>query len=388
MIIRGLFFVLVLGIALLTAGNRPLSHDAQRSYSDSLWCAWEYEATAPFRAAQIDDYFQRLRSRKKFNGVVLVAEHGNILHSGAYGYAHFKRKDTLSIHTSFQLASVSKIFTATAIMMLHEEGKLCFDDKISTHLSKFPYQNMTIRHLLNHRSGMGRYMATAAAHWKTWRKPMYNDDVVDQYHRHNPMIFFTPGRGFNYCNTNYVFLASVVEAVSGMRFADFCRERIFEPLGMKHSLIYSRKFDPDIPNEATGYKVGWRGYYKADNDYIDGVVGDKGMYSSAYDLFLFDRALAEHRLLKPETLEQAYTPGTPHRRYNYGFGWRLKLGANEHKIPYHTGWWRGFRTCYIRDVEADRTLIVLSNLDFPGRNLNFWKTYEYIDDLQWQVPLP
>jgi len=378
MILRGTFVLLIVGIALLFTGNQPLTSRTGALNPDSLWCAWEYEATLPFRASRLDSIFSRLRDRRKFSGCVLIAENGRILHSGAYGYANLRTKDTLSLHTSFQLASVSKVFTATAVMLLYQDGKLDFDDEVRQHLPDFPYEGMTIRHLLNHRSGMGRYMATAAKYWKKWREPMYNTDVVYQYKRFKPPIFFRPNRGFNYCNTNYVFLASLVEQVSGMSFADFCHKRIFEPLGMKNSLIYSRKTQPPIPHEAIGYKAGWRGFYKAPNDYIDGVVGDKGMYSSVYDLYLFDRALYEHRLLSAETQREAFRPGSPRRYNNYGFGWRLKNG-----IPYHTGWWRGFRSCYIHDFQTRRTIIILSNRDIPGRNLNFWKIYQEVSDFSW-----
>ena len=386
MLLRGIFVLVILGIALLSIGNQSVSDTTAGLNPDSLWCSWEYESTFSFRAAKLDTIFQELRDRKRFSGAVLIAEKGQVLHSGAYGYADWRKKDTLSIHSSFQLASVSKVFTATAIMILYEDGLIDFDDPVKQHLPSFPYGNLTIRNLLNHRSGMGRYMAIAAKYWKKWRNPMDNDDVVYQYKRFKPTTFFRPNRTFNYCNTNYVFLASLVEEVSGLSFADFCQQRIFAPLGMKNSIIYSRKTDPEIPNEVIGYKAGWRGFYRAPNDYIDGVVGDKGMYSSVYDLFLFDQGLKEYRLLSKETQKQAYLPGSPRRRYNYGFGWRLNVNKTG-SLPYHFGWWRGFRTCYIRDLEADRTIIILSNRDIPGRNLKFWDIYRYVSSLEWKKGL-
>lgn len=385
MLLRTIVIFTTLSIFLFAVGSQPLSGGSSLLNPDSLWCKWEYESILSLRVGKIDQSFKKLQKKRRFNGTILIAEDGHIIHKGAYGYANMRTKDTLSIHSSFQLASVSKIFTATAILLLYEEGKIDLDDEVRTHIKGFPYKDMTIRNLLNHRSGMGRYMATAGKYWKTWREPMDNDDVVYQYRRYKPPIFFTPDNGFNYCNTNYVFLASLVESVSGLSFAEFCQKRIFEPLDMKNSIIYSRKTDPDIPNEAIGYKASWRGWRKAANDYIDGVVGDKGMYSSAYDLFLFDQALRKNTLLKPETLELAYTPGSPftRRRYqNYGLGWRIDRYRQD--VPYHFGWWRGFRTCFIRDLTQDRTIIILANVDIPGRNLRYWDVYKYVTSMDWE----
>ncbi len=347
----------------------------ERSWrEDSL--TWRQEIEFGRNVSELDSVFTRLQRKKMLNGTVLVAEKGRILHMGAYGYANFAEKDTLTVQSNFQLASLSKIFTATAVMLLQEDGMLNYDDPVVTHLPEFPYSKITLRHLLNHRSGMGRYMWVAAQYWKTWRIPMSNQDVLDQFSEHKPMIFFRPGRSFNYCNTNYVVLASVVERVSGIPFEEFVGERIFQPLSMSGSNVHSRLFDSGIPNAVTGYKGSRRGYRKAANDYLDGVVGDKGVYANIADLYRFDRALYTNTLLKPETLEEAFKPGTPRRNSNYGFGWRMKLGRE--KKVYHFGWWRGFRACFVRDLKNERTMIILTNTDIPGRYIPYWEVFKQV----------
>ncbi|MEM6800097.1 MAG: serine hydrolase domain-containing protein [Bacteroidota bacterium] len=326
----------------------------------------------------IDSVFTHLHQKRRFNGTVLVMQEGQTLYKQSFGYANLRKKELLDEHSSFQLASVSKIFTATAVMLLQQEGKLNIEDKIIDHIPGWPYDNMSIKNLLNHRSGMARYMAVASWYWKNWRKDMSNDDVLRQYIRHKPPIFFRPNRNFNYCNTNYVILASLVEKVSGMPFEEFMEEKIFQPLDMQDAMIYARGQKMEIPREAIGYKAGRRGYYKAPNDYIDGVWGDKNMFASISDLEKFELALRNNELLDAEHTELMFVPGSGRRRYNYGLGWRLRKG--DKNLMYHFGWWRGYRTCYLKDPENDLTLIILTNRDHPGLNVDYWKVYEQILD--------
>ena len=372
--------IVLIFISLFFSDSSYLADSSHYLHPDSVWSDWKSESLFRLKKQKLPGKFFYYQHEKHFNGVVLVAEKGKVLHQGAYGYANLRSQDTLSMNSAFQLASVSKVFTATAVLLLYQDGKIDLDEEVRTYLKGFPYKKMTVRHLLSHRSGMCRYMAVAAKRWKKWKEPMYNSNVVYQYKRYKPITFFKPGRRFNYNNTNYVVLASLVEEISGKKFADFMEERIFEPLEMENALIYSRKDDPEIPNEVTGHKGWGRRHWKAANDYIDGVVGDKGMYASALDLYKFDQALYSGKLLKPEIVEEALSPESElWRRNNYGLGWRLKKQDNSY-LSYHFGWWRGFRTCFIRDVDKERTVIILSNTDVPGRNLKFWDIYSYLSD--------
>ncbi|MEO1448170.1 MAG: serine hydrolase domain-containing protein [Bacteroidota bacterium] len=377
---------IICGISLLMGGPYGASRSYSHLDSAALWHKWGDATLRLLKGDDLQDYFDFRHRRRRFNGVVYIAEKGTVLHQKAYGVANERTRKALTMHSSFQLASLSKVFTATAVLLLYQEGKVDLEAPVSDYLKGWPYEKMKVRHLLHHRSGMARYMAVAAWHWKKPYTPMSNQDVLRQYIRHDPITFFRPGRNFNYCNTNYVILACLVEAVSGQSFRDFMEARIFSPLCMEDAMIYSRVDDPEIPNEAIGYKAGRRGYYRAPNDYIDGVYGDKGMYASMSDLVKFDAAIRDGSLLWPETLEAAYTPGSKYRSRNYGLGWRLRTYKGA-KLAYHFGWWRGFRTCYMRDLTADRTIIILSNRDHPGLNLSYWNVYNMLCKLDPELIL-
>jgi CubicO group peptidase (beta-lactamase class C family) len=380
--LRGIVIVVVaIFVSLLSTGNIQHSQVSMLDTPEECWWEeWKDVSIPMIKSRRVVPYFEHLHEKKRFSGAVYIVEDGNVIHKQAYGYANLRQKIPLTTETPFQLASVSKTFTAAAVMLLYEDGKLDFDDKVSEHLEGWPYEDMTIRHLLNHRSGLARYMAVASWYWKKIRVPMSNEDVLSQYLRHKPVHFFTPGSGFNYCNTNYVILASLVEHVSGMPFGEFMQKRIFEPLDMKNASIYSRGYTPPVEDQALGYKAGWRGYYVAAEDYIDGVYGDKGMYASIEDLAKFDQALYDYTLLKKETLDQAYAPGSSRKFSNYGFGWRMRPLKYDNLV-YHFGWWRGYRTCFIRDLERKLSVIILTNRDHPGYYVKYWDVYEMVKDM-------
>jgi CubicO group peptidase (beta-lactamase class C family) len=314
---------------------------------------------------RLDDQFRNLNRRGVFNGTVLYAENGSVVFKGAYGYADFKTRDTLTLQSQFQLASVSKMFTAAAIMLLEKDGLLDYDDTLKRFIPEFPFTNVTIRQLLTHRSGISRYMSLADQHWNI-NKPISNEEVIGLYVRHKPSSYFMPDRGFHYCNANYALLASVVERVSGMHFDEFLKEKIFDPLGMKHSFVYNLRNDfvirGSVPAGVQGHISGGRQLRKVPDYYLNGVMGDKGMYSTVEDLFLFNTALDNGTLIPIDALQKAFEPGSPDyskRKDNYGFGWRLKDDMDS--TAYHFGWWKGFRTYYMRDMQNGRILIVLTN---------------------------
>lgn len=346
---------------------------------------WEREAPQRLRLLMEDDLaarFEALGRSGQFNGAVAVSFRGKPLYSGAFGLADARRGDSLQTHHSFQLASVSKMFTATAVLLLAQDSALTLDDEVRCHLPEWPYEGMTLRHLLNHRSGLPRYMAVASWYWPEPKAPMSNADVVRQFAEHTPTTFFTPDHGFNYCNTNYVILAEVVARVAGMPFPEFLEQRIFEPLGMDHSYVYAKGCREAIPQPTYGHRIGRRGYYRAYQDYIDGVWGDKNIYASVKDMLRFDAALREGRLLRPEWLAQAWEPGSPQRRHNYGLGWRL-INDPDAVLPYHFGWWRGYRSCYIHDRDSGLSLIILTNVD---RRIGTWSYWDLFDEVKAMLP--
>ena len=225
----------------------------------------------------------------------------------------------------------------------------------------FPYENITIRMLLSHRSGLPEYMYFADKLWPSRSKPITNQDVLSLMIKFKPYKYYDPGKRYNYSNTNYCLLVLIIEKVSGMTFENFMKSQIFEPLGMNNSYVlrYEDIKEPEIENVVVGYNKRGR---RAENSYLNGVVGDKGIFSTVEDLFKWDTAIYQGRLVSKETMEEAFKPAHKDLRLNdnYGFGWRINENDGD-KIVFHSGWWKGFRTYYIRKLSEQKTIIVLTN---------------------------
>ncbi len=346
------------------------------------------EKNLKLKAAKIDSVFEHLHKLTAFNGTVLYAENERIVYQKAFGYADpVKRQQALTNEGQFELASVSKMFTATAVMILWERGKLDIDKDVRTYIAEWPYEGMTLRHLMTHRSGVPRYEHLADAQWPDKNKPLTNQAMIQLFIQHKPEVYFKPDGGFHYCNTNYALLASVVERVSKMPFYEFMQKNVFKPAGMKSSFIYHLPADSVLSGYRSegipGYDQRGRRLIKVPNDYLNGVMGDKGMFSTTFDLYHFDIALNHEVLLKKQTLVEAYSPGSPNKRKtkdNYGFGWRIH--AESDSAVYHYGWWKGYRSFFLRDLGQHKTLIVLTNKSKAPGSEHFW---DIIDDHRYPV---
>lgn len=330
------------------------------------------------KAQELDSKFKRLVKLTGFNGTVLYAEKGKVVLKEAYGFRNIRRKkEKLATSDVFQLASISKMFSAMAIMLLKNDGEVDYDKDILTYLPDLPYEGITIRQLMTHRAGLPRYMSLAHDKWHDKKIPMDNDDMLELFVEHDPDMYFSPNSGFHYCNTNYALLANIVESVSGMHFEDFVEERIFEPLGMNDSFVYNMRNDTAVSlyveKGVPGYyHRGWR-WREMTNEYLNGVMGDKNIYTSVEDLYKYDRALDNFTLLPDSIISESFERGSPKywkRKNNYGFGWRIK--ENMDSTVFHFGWWKGFRTFYIRDMKHQKTLIVLSNKDKGPGSSHLW----------------
>lgn len=312
-------------------------------------------------SSKIDAYFQDKYDRKKFNGVVLFASCGEVFFSKSYGYANIKEKDTLTLYSNFQLASVSKPLTALAVLQLYEKGLIDLDDDIKKYIPELPYDDITIRMLLTHKSGLFNYMYFSDRFWNSWTTPISNEETINLICEKKPNIWFFPGRKYNYSNTGFMLLASIVERVSGKSFAYYMKDNIFIPAGMDSTYIYDACLTPEVREQnVIGYRPNGR---IAENSYLNGVVGDKGVYSNVVDMFKLDQVLYTDKLVKQATLEEAYTPQHTklHIDDNYGLGWRINAKNPDAKIVYHAGWWKGFKTQFIRVLPNQVTIIVLSN---------------------------
>ncbi|MBQ5855688.1 MAG: beta-lactamase family protein [Bacteroidales bacterium] len=331
------------------------------------------------KAASVDKVMSNLRKKVGFNGTVLYAEQGRIIYNKAWGFRDLrKRRDSLQVEDRFQLSSVSKMFTAEAIMILKNEGKIDYDTDIREYIPEFPYEGITTRLLLHHRSGLSRYESLADTKWPDRKKPFLNEDMIKYYATHKPDPYFKPDGGFNYSNVNYALLASIIERTSSMSFADYMKVKIFEPIGMNDSYIY--EMDPNsnvsqyIEDIVQGYYMDRRRPMQAPNEYLNGVKGDKMMISNTEDMFKFMTAV-DYGLLLPDSIQdEAFKPGSPKsrkRKDNYGFGWRI---PSKHPGCYfHYGWWKAYRSFFIRDDVNDKTIIVLTNTNKGPNSDHFWK---------------
>src|SRR6201986_3838513 len=344
--------------------NKPVSStpDLGKPFDPTKYLAYN-----PKKADKhIDEFMQHLHQVAGFNGNVLVAKKGKIIYENSFGWANYPRIDSLHINSQFQLASVTKTMTGTAILQLWQQGKLKLDDDVQKYYPNFPYQGVTIRLLLTHRSGMMNYVYfiddVYRAEHRDQRKGLTNQQAMDMIAQYKPNPFNKPNKTFLYNNSNFMVLGSIIEKVSGMSYADYVKQNIFIPAGMNNTAVYSKAVYEKIPTNVLGHdRNSWK--YSVAPNFLDGPVGAYGVYSTVGDMFLFDRALRAGRLLKPATQDSAYTDRNPMIRghFNYGYGWRLFEAPGE-KVVYHTGWWHGFRHIYLRDMKNDVTIVLLGNL--------------------------
>ncbi|RZK68462.1 MAG: class A beta-lactamase-related serine hydrolase, partial [Pedobacter sp.] len=330
----------------------------------------------------IADFIQNLHKKYNFNGNVLVAKKGKIIYQGAKGWADYLHRDSLKINSEFELASITKTFTGTAIMQLVEAGKLGLDDDVKKFYPNFPYEGITVRLLLSHRSGMMNYVYFIDDIWRkekrNMKKGVTNQEVMQVIADKKPNPYTKPDRVFHYNNSNYMVLGAIIEKVTGQRYSQYMMEHIFKPAGMKNTHVYSTSEYEKVPVDVVGHdRNSFR--YSVVQNFLDGPVGDKGIYSTLHDLVLFDNYLKNGRLLTKNSLDSAYKgrnkPVNGH--FNYGYGWRMFDGKGMDKVVYHTGWWHGFRHIYVRDLDKDIVVIFLGNLT-NGSLLHLDELYKYL----------
>jgi CubicO group peptidase (beta-lactamase class C family) len=330
-------------------------------------------SSLPARAATLTpdelSYYQRMVSshldstfrKTRFNGSVLVAKNGQIVFEEYNGFVDPRtKKDSITPSTPFHLASVSKTFTGMATLKLWEEGKLNIDDPVSKYLPGFPLEGVTVRLLLNHRSGIPKYDHYMGEMGWDKHKMVSNQDVLDfLIANYKKIPIANPNRGFSYSNTNYALLALIIQKISGLPYPEYLKKTFFDPLGMKDTYVFtladSARYMPSFYYSNREYRF----------EFLDAVYGDKNIYSTVRDLLKWDQALQNEGFFKKSTLDQAYSgysfekPGT----HNYGLGWRMYLLNNGKKLIYHNGWWHGNRTSFYRMPDENATIIALCNND-------------------------
>lgn len=331
--------------------------------------------------ASFDSLMNAEAKVRGFNGNVLVAKSGRIIYRKSVGYSNFDTKAPLDDNSLFELASVSKQFTAVAILELKDLGKLSLTDTLRKFFPELPYPDVTIRHLLTHTSGLPDYMDAMIEKWDH-KKIAFNKDVIEFLATEKIPADFKPGTKCVYSNTGYEMLASIVEKVSGEPFEVYMMEHVFKPAGLQRTRIYNtRRSGEVISDYAYGYQ--WSDSLQRailpDSlpqanfvFYLDGIVGDGCVNSTTGDLLLWDRALKEHKLLSAATQKEMFTPQSTFDtaiKYYYGYG--EFLGKNEiGNYITHSGGWPGYHTNLTRYPEQDLTMIVLSNNQGDANNVS------------------
>ena len=305
-----------------------------------------------------------------FSGVVLVAQIGKPIYHKAFGYREFQDKIPLQTFDIFELASVSKQFTAMIIMMLKEKRMLNYDDSVSKYL-EIPYKGITIRNLLTHTSGLPDYQDIMDRHWdKT--KVAGNPDCIDYLNKYAPPKHFEPGEKYEYSNTGYLLLATIAEKASRKDFIELCNKWIFRKLKMKSTGIRTPEEKKATKNFAIGhiYVEERNKWVRADSfpssNYTIWLGNRKGpgrISSTAADLLKWDQALYTEKLIRQSTLQEAFAPMKLNdgSLSNYGFGWSLRTDSASGKIVSHNGDNPGYKTEIIRYIDKKKTLIVLNN---------------------------
>lgn len=326
-------------------------------------------ATAQTATPAIDQYVQSEMARQHIPGLALgIYRDGQVIKAQGYGLSNVELNVPVKPETIFQSGSVGKQFTATAVMMVVEEGKIGLDDPISKYFPDAPafWQNIKIKNLLSHTSGLSEYESDD----KT--KPGgpinlradYTEDSLVKIIETFPMEF-QPGAKWAYRNTNYVLLGMIIHKITGKFYGDFLQERIFRPLGMTSTRIISEA--DIIPNRSAGYRL-VKGELK-NQEWVSpffNTTADGALYFNVLDLAKWDGALYTEKLLKKSSLDQMWTVfklnnGKPNPE-NYGFAWFVEQ-INGHRVIQHAGSWQGFTTYIARYGDDKLTVVVLTNLD-------------------------
>lgn len=315
----------------------------------------------------IDQYYKRVWERGDLSGGILVAKGDDILYENYRGFAREGNQNPIDKNTPLHVASVSKTLTAMAMLKLVEAGKINLDDHLTKFFPGFPYPLVTVKTLLDQRSGLPKY-----EYFITKIKPaptelskafITNQDILNMMIKYKPDLARETDTGFMYCNNNFAMLALLIEKVTNTPFPQAMKEMVFDPLKMKNTFIFQEK---DIPTASQSFYYGGRRLYPLDR--LDLIYGDKNVYTTPRDLYNFSKAMFSKDFLKPELMEQVFTPYSNEKAgmNNYGMGFRMKIFDNGEKLTYHNGWWHGTNSVFAHLLKSKVTIVAIGNR-YSGR---------------------
>lgn len=289
----------------------------------------------------------------------IAVQNGQIIYEKYKGIADRKKKIEVEQNTPLHIASVSKVLTATAILILIDQDRLELDQKVNTILNGFPYEDITVKMLLNHRSGLRNY-AYYTDDNKIWDRKniLKNQDILDLFIKNKTPLDRPADRGFAYNNTNYAMLALIIEKLTGLSYPDAMERMIFKPLKMTNTFVFDYEKDKGkiIPSyKGNGVEIGL--------DHWDAVYGDKNIFSTPRDLMKFDMARYNPDYLNPKLLKQAYVGYSYEHKgeKNYGLGIRMINWVTGQHFYFHNGWWHGYTSSYVNLRKEQVMILALSN---------------------------
>ena len=307
----------------------------------------------------LNQYYENIWNSADMSGGVLVAHGDNILLEKYKGFGRENNQMPINKDTPLHLASISKPITAMAVLKLVEAKKISLEQKVKSIFPNFPYPDVTIQHLLTHRSGLPKYEHFLEENdIKPKNKFFTNQEIFDLVAKHKPELARQTDTGFMYNNFNYAILALIIEKITGKTYPEAMKEMVFAPLKMKNTFVFEEKH---INSASQSFYQRSSKLYPLDQ--YDLIYGDKNIYTTPRDLFNFSKALFSKDFLPKELMEKIFEPYSNEKKgvNNYGLGFRLKIFNEGKKLTYHNGWWHGSNTVFIHLRESKTTIIALSN---------------------------
>lgn len=362
------YFSVLLSIIIFTACTKQERSEEDNSEINGKTYLWMKPSTIKYpklSKAYVNDKQASVKRfcdkyfRNENNSIsLLVAKNGQVIYERYQGDADKIEGTKITPDTPLHLASVSKVLTATAVLLLVDKGKLELDEKVSNILPEFPYPEISVRNLLSHRSGLRNY-AYFVEDKGVWdlHKTLTNQDILNLFTEKEIKCDCPADTRFCYCNTNYAILALVIEKVSGMRYPEAMKTMIFDPLEMTHTYVFD--YEKDRKTAVPSYK----GNMEIGLDHLDAVYGDKNIYSTPRDLLKFDLARTAPTFLNAKLRDEMYKGYSyeHHGEKNYGLGMRMIEWETGQKFYFHNGWWHGSTSSYISLVKDHVTIIAISN---------------------------
>ena len=331
---------------------------------------------------EIINYFENLNSLNQFNGNYLVATNKKVFCNKSAGFRDLDKKIALDKNAQFPIASISKTFTATAILQLKQKSKLKLDDAVQKYLPTFPYSDITIKHLLSNTSGLLDYYNLFDSIMIQFPdKLITNSDIIPAFNQYKSPLSFIPGERFQYNNVNFCIAALIVEKVSGLSYGEYLKQYIFHPAKMKNSIV------PDNKNIMQTKQVECYSFPNLHSISLQNVktisknfkieeknnfYGNGGIVSTATDLYKFDQALYNGTLIGKQELEEAFTPmklnngktatyQLDEKQVTYGLGWEIYTDEKNGKVVFHDGSLTGLTSILVRNISKQQTIILLEN---------------------------